>query len=377
MVQRRSSGTSLLALALVGLVAACSGAPPTPSAPVAAAPAATPATEYERLQWEFDNVTVPAAKREGEVTWYACGQTDDAEDAAQLFNQAYPEIRVNYVTALGFQLMERITTEVAAGRVQADVYRCSSQSARTLGWRDLATENTPPRALDPSVDYNWRVMDPSGKFAINAVTLSGILVNTRLVPADKYPKTWWDFVRDPYWVDLYRRGLVGTADPRIISFTPYIAYALKDLHTATYGETWIQEFAALKPKIFPTDAGEVARGELAAFVAAVVRQRQLEQRAPILMLCPQPGCVAGESMDVIIKGAPHPNAAKVFVNWWFSKDAQELLARQGRSPARPDVAVDPMIDFKIQPHLYWPEDEHAQNVNRTLEWIQRSKLFDY
>ena len=36
-----------------------------------------------------------------------------------------------------------------------------------------------------------------------------------------------------------------------------------------------------------------------------------------------------------------------------------------------------MIDFKTQPHLYWPDDEHAQNVNRTLEWLQQSKLFDY
>jgi hypothetical protein len=96
----------------------------------------------------------------------------------------------------------------AAGRVQADVYQCGGQSGRTLSWRGLAEDFVPPTALDPSVKWRWPIMNSETLAGVFA-SVSGLIINTKLVPPEKYPKSYWDLVRDLYWVDLIKRKRVA------------------------------------------------------------------------------------------------------------------------------------------------------------------------
>ena len=54
----------------------------------------------------------------------------------------------------------------------------------------------------------------------------------------------------------------------------------------------------------------------------------------------------------INKSAPHPNTAKLFVDFVLSKEGQELIVKTDRSSARKDVAgnpLDPIKNVRIVP----------------------------
>jgi iron(III) transport system substrate-binding protein len=352
------------------------------SKPPAAAPVdatASPA-KFQAAMTEWKSKIVPAAKKEGEVIWYSCAQATEAEGTITAFNKAYPDIQVSQVLSPGFQLVEKINTESSAGRVQADVYQCGGQSGRTLTWRGLAEDFIPPTALDPNVKWRWPIINKETHLAGVFASVSGLNVNTKLVPADKYPKSYWDLVRDPYWVDLIKRKRVAFTDPRIANIGVYHVYGLKEVNAKEYGEAFIREFAGLKPKLFGfNESGEVARGELHAMLGGPWRVEYSMGTVPITKLCLEPGCVSTQSpLFAVVKNAPHPNAAKVFVDFMLSREYAEWRVQAlGNTPARADVAPRPLDDpskFKLQ---YAGDDKAERQISEVLKWVTASKLFDY
>jgi iron(III) transport system substrate-binding protein len=373
-------GAGLVALGLLGYA---SGAPEAQKGgPVVAQSAADPGAEakFQAAMAEWKSKIVPAAKREGEVVWYSCAQAPDAEGTIKLFNKAYPDIQVSQVLGPGYQLVEKITTEVAAGRLQADVYQCGGQSGRTLSWRNLSESFTPPAALDPSVKWRWPVMNKETHLAGIFASVSGFNINTRLVPPDKYPKSYWDLARDPYWVDLIKRRRVAFTDPRIANIGAYHVHGIKDVNAKDYGEAWVREFAGLKPRLLGfNESGEVARGELHAMMGGPWRIEYYQGTLPITKVCPEPGCVSTQApLFAVVKGAPHPNAAKVFVDFMLSKTYAEWRVQAlGGTPARADVTPRPLDDPTKHKLQFFADDRAERQITEVLKWVIASKLFDY
>ena len=348
----------------------------------AAAPADTTASaaKYQTAMAEWKSKIVPAAKKEGEVIWYSCAQAIEAEGTIRLFNKVYPDIQVSQVLGPGYQMVEKISTEAAAGRLQADVYQCGGQSGRTVSWRGLADEFTPPTALDPSVKWRWSVMNAETKLAGVFASVSGLNINTKLVPPEKYPKSYWDLVRDPYWVDLIKRKRVAFTDPRIANIGVYHTYGLKEVNAKDFGEPWVREFAGLKPKLLGfNESGEVARGELHAMLGGPWRVEYNLGTVPITKICLEPGCVSTQSpLFAVVKGAPHPNAAKVFVDFTLSKDYAEWRVQSfGNTPARADVTPRPLDDPGKHKLQFQGDDRAERQITEVLKWVIASKLFDY
>ncbi|PYN41530.1 MAG: hypothetical protein DME00_31570 [Candidatus Rokuibacteriota bacterium] len=373
------SGVVLSVIVAGGLVPATLRAQ---SKPPAAAPADTSASaaKYQAAMAEWKSRIVPAAKKEGEVIWYSCAQATEAEGTITAFNKAYPDIQVSQVLGPGYQMVEKISTEAAAGRVQADVYQCGGQSGRTIAWRGLGEEFIPPTALDPSVKWRWPVMNKETHLAGVFASVSGLNVNTKLVPPEKYPKSYWDLVRDPYWVDLIKRKRVAFTDPRIANIGVYHVYGLKEVNAKEYGEGFIREFAGLKPKLFGfNESGEVARGELHAMLGGPWRVEYSLGTVPITKLCLEPGCVSTQSpLFAVVKNAPHPNAAKVFVDFVLSREYAEWRVQAlGNTPARADVAPRPLDDPAKHKLQYAGDDKAERQITEVLKWVIASKLFDY
>src|SRR3989442_15631742 len=134
---------------------------------------------------EWKSKIVPAAKKEGEVIWYSCAQATEAEGTIKAFNNAYPDIQVSQVLGPGYQMVEKISTEAAAGRVQADVYQCGGQSGRTIAWRGRGEEFIPPTAPDPRGKWRWprinKETHPAGGFPGRR----GLYANTHPLPPRK------------------------------------------------------------------------------------------------------------------------------------------------------------------------------------------------
>ena len=371
-------------LALVVLVGLTPGMPLAQGRPPAAATAPVDASaspeKFQAAMAEWKGKVVPAAKREGEVIWYSCAQATEAEGAIKLFNKTYPDIQVSQVLGPGYQLVEKISTEAGAGRVQADVYQCGGQSGRTVAWRGLSEAFTPPTALDPGVKWRWPIMTRETHLAAVFASVSGFNINTKLVPPEKYPKSYWDLVRDPYWVDLIKRKRVAFTDPRIANIGVYHIYGLKDVNAKDYGEPWVREFAGLKPKLLGfNESGEVARGELHAMLGGPWRVEYNSGSLPITKICLEPGCVSTQSpLFTVVKGAPHPNAARVFVEFMLGKEYTEWRVQSfGNTPARGDVTPRPLDDPTKHKLQFAGDDRAERQITDVLKWVIASRLFDY
>jgi iron(III) transport system substrate-binding protein len=333
---------------------------------------------YRDVLKEFQASVVPAAKKEAELNWYACQLVDETEQWIKHFNRYYPEITVNHVYGPGPTLVEKISTEVAAGQVTADTYTCGVTSARNLTTRPgVAFAPNPPSALNPDIKWNWPPLEGNGLRVLWATNgIAGLYVNTNLVLKERYPKKWSDLVRDPYWIDLFNRGLVGLSDPRASGFGHQVIYGLRVLHADAYGEPFVRELAALKPVKYVTSTAEVERGDRYANIGAAVTSVARNNKDPVALVCPEPGCVQSFLAPATIKG-PHPNAARLWAEFWLSKEGQEFLRDTYYTINRTDVPVPVELDWRNFQQLYFASEEHDAPSAEALAWNRASKLFDY
>jgi ABC-type Fe3+ transport system substrate-binding protein len=334
---------------------------------------------YQKARQEFDSVIVPAAKKEGEMNWYTCRQADEGEPMVKFFQQHYPDITVNYIYGPGNAQVEKIAAEAAAGKILADSFLCGGTSARNVASRGLAEPFTPPSALDPSIQYHFPVVLSETKLTVWQASPTGLGVNTSLVPTDKLPKTWWDVLRDPFWVDLFKRNLVALYDPRLSGGHGHIiSYGLRILNQAEYGDEWLRTLASYKPKIVNVATMDpVLRGEFHAVIGVGPTFKNTQNNDPVITYCPQPGCTVTQTIPVTIKGGPNVNAAKVWAEFWMTKPAQEFLAANGEAVARKDVPIHPAVAPDTHPHMFWYDDHHEVPARENIKWITDSKLFDY
>ncbi len=171
--------------ALAVLVSACApaAAPANPTAqPSAAAPAGgnQPAASSATAEW---GRVVEAAKKEGKVTIY--GQFDQAvyEQYINAFNSKYPSIEVEVVFSTGPQAAEKIRTEVAAGKVQGDMWRSFTDPALLMARDGILEKWRSPSLTNERDQYAFLPTDEDdGGFLSNvAAQVSGIMVNTNIV----------------------------------------------------------------------------------------------------------------------------------------------------------------------------------------------------
>src|SRR5262249_55859690 len=99
----------------------------------------------------------------------------------------------------------------------------------------------------------------------------------------------------------------------------------------------------------------------------------------ITKLCLEPGCVSTQSpLFAVVKNAPHPNTARVFVDFMLSREyAERRVQTLGNPPARAAVTPRPPDapgNTKLQ---YAGNDQAERQITEVLKWVVSSKLFDY
>jgi iron(III) transport system substrate-binding protein len=352
-------------------------ASPSATAVATGFPTADEKAMYPQLKQELDNTILPAAKKEGQITWYTCTTQADAEVAINAFNKAQPQIQVNYVYMVPNDAYQRVTAEESSKHVAGDFYSCGGTTSRNLDFAGFVDTYIPPSAVDPAATFWYDTVDEDKHDVVAYVDMGGLEVNTKLIDKSHYPKTWQDFVSDPYWTDLIKKGNVAIIDPRQPGHGRGLTYGLVRVKSDTYGDKWLQQLAALKPKRITVENGEVATGEYSAIAFTTLRQALLDAKAPVAILCPDPGCETTATLSEVLKGAPHPNAARVFSDFMLSKAGQTVWAARGYTVARTDIEVDPNRSYRTHPPLFWPDDAAAKAGAEYQKYVNDSKLFDY
>jgi len=205
-----------------------------------------------------------------------------------------------------------------------------------------------------------------------------IYYNTTLVKADEI-KSWWDLI-NPTW-----KGKLVGYDPTIPgAATPAIWFFYKN---PALGPKFIQELYGAMEVTLSRDRRQLpdwlATGKAAICIACPGETRKLKaQGLPVDVITQsmrEGDFIAfGNGIISLVNPTPHPTAAKVFVNWFLSREGQtkfqEMTAKSGdaRNSARIDVPKD-MVDAHEIPK---PGGKYMQEGRGTEdERIEAIRLF--
>jgi iron(III) transport system substrate-binding protein len=291
-----------------------------------------------------DPVDLAAAKREGSVSWYTSTPIVAAQKVATLF-QAETGIKVELFRSGGSAVLRRFLQEIDARRVLADVLTVSDPAeVNALTKRDLLVPFR-PRNFDKIPDA---VKDPRGHHIAQRVNLAAIIMRT-----DKgleAPKNWLDLT-DPRY-----KGHLVMPDPS------YTAIQLMVVGTLSqkYGWEFYQKLRANDIMIVQghQQVSEVlTRGERLIAAEGADQYAWVDRKAghKIQTVIPTDGAFAVAAPTAVIKGAPHPNAAKAFAEFMISDLVQKLFPGEGIYAARVDVEPPPGSPPLHQIKL-WPID---------------------
>src|SRR5690349_16029049 len=90
---------------------------------------------------------IEAAKKEGKLVYYTANTAEVEQEVIKAFNKRFPEIKVEMVRAPGGQLITRVKSEAAAGKLLADVVDHSDMGLMA-DLVDLFQDYAPPNAAD-------------------------------------------------------------------------------------------------------------------------------------------------------------------------------------------------------------------------------------
>ena len=273
---------------------------------------------------------VEAAKKEGKVVWYTSLVLPSAEKVAKLFEAKYPGIKVEVHRTGSQRILQRVMQELQANIKTVDVIHTSDAGHFVLlKEKKLLTAYT-PAGVDK---FPAGFKDKDGYYFGLRATVNVITYNTKALSAAEAPKTWKDLL-DPKW-----KGKLVTAHP---GYSGVIAtHVLALVHAS--GWDYFKQLAQNKPMIVQSanDPGTtVASGERVVGVnGGEYSAYQLKKKGnPIELVYPKEGVPLVVSPTAIASFAPHPNAAKVFTDFTFTKECQQVMAdSEGLYTGHPEV----------------------------------------
>ncbi|MBI4287449.1 MAG: extracellular solute-binding protein [Chloroflexi bacterium] len=341
----------LLLLAVAALACAPRAAPaPAPATPTrVSAPASRPSAastpvNSQDADWQ---TLVTGARKEGRVTLYTSfGGAELRSVLGRAMEENYG-IKIEWLVSTGPGNTERIRVEQRARQYMGDLLWSGSSPLMLKTLREAgAVQSFMPLAVlrEPNV-WDGRGID-SFTDKGDAITISrGLsaipLVSTNALKPEEYPRSYKDLL-DPKW-----RGRVAFHDPTIPgSGNLVFGLAKRELGLEYWEKMKDQQITVIR------DYGEIGRrvaiGE--AWVGAAMSIGEfmpiVASGAPITPIPIAEGSIKANYVASLLNNAPHPNAAKVFINWALSREGQATIFRQlGLEPVRKDV------EFKYHPKV--------------------------
>ena len=308
---------ALVAAAVLGLVVAVFASLAASSGTASsAAPTATPVQQYTKAQWAR---VVAAAKREGSVTLYTTQNPALIADMAEKFKAKYG-ITVTVNRNIDAVLVQQVTAEHGANNVKVDVW-ASASVPQVLGAHQPQNRwvvDARGPALFAKV-FDRKLFVGPAKAVIVGEAILGMGWNTSQFPTG---------LKDlPDLLNSRLKGRIGVPIPSSPSFVDYYHWV-----EATYGRSFLPRLAAQEPKLYASSlpmTQAVASGEIAAspFVVPTILDLK-NQGAPVgFKLAKGFNTWNAPYYGMIMRKAPHPNAAQVLLNYMVTKEGQAASQR--------------------------------------------------
>jgi ABC-type Fe3+ transport system substrate-binding protein len=289
-----------------------------------------------------DPALVAAARTEGEVVWYTTLIVDMAvRPVSAAFEKKYG-IRVRYNRANSTENAIKIINEARAGRVQVDVLD-GTNTSEVLRRENLVLAWIPESAKD----YPKELVDPNGYWVATNVYVITPAYNTELVKPGTEPRTFDDLL-DPKW----RGKMVWNGSVSTSGGTGFIGNVLTAMGEDK-GMAYLRRLSTQKITNLDVSArqvlDQVIAGEYAIGLQMFHNQAALSARkgAPSAWIPMEPA-MGILQVASIAKDAPHPNAAKLFLDYLMSEEGQIIVGQGGSLPANPKV---PWFDQNLRPEV--------------------------
>jgi len=248
---------------------------------------------------------IAARAADTEIIWYTAMNTQDAEPLRKRFEEKHPGVKITTLRQPGEKIRNRILTEVQAGRFFWDVV-----SFNHLDMDVLERENLLGSAPVPIYLRN---------FVIG--------YNTQALAPGQAPKSWEELLL-PKW-----KGRFAMDENEIEWYA-----AMLDYHGREKGQRFMRALAAQSPQF---RRGHTLLSKLLSagdFPLALVHSSEMEEAkkagAPVDWVRTTDPIVSSPSVMAISARAPHPAAARAFVDFVVSPEGQAIVASKGRTPAR-------------------------------------------
>jgi iron(III) transport system substrate-binding protein len=297
---------------LVVLAAAVTGGTSSAGAATAAA-APKPAT---KAQWAQ---IVARAKREGSVTLYTTQNPTLIADMAAKFKEKYG-ITVTVNRNIDAVLVQQVTAEHGAGSVKVDVW-ASASIPQVLGAHQEQNRWVVD-AVGPDLfgkTFDRALFVGPGKAVVVGEAILGMGWNTSFFPQG---------LKDlPDLLNPRLKGRIGVPVPSSPSFVDYYNWV-----EANYGKNFLQRLATQEPKLYASSlpmTQAVASGEIAAspFVVPTILDLKA-QGAPVgFALAKGTNTWNAPYYGMIMRRAPHPNAAQVLLDYMVTREGQASSQR--------------------------------------------------
>lgn len=277
-----------------------------------------------------DAAMIEAAKKEGKVIWYTSLALPSSTMIANLFMNRYKGIEVEVHRTGSQRVLQRVMQEVSAGIKNVDIIHTSDGGHFVLLRKKGLLTKYLPKGLE---SFPSGFKDKDGYYFGMRATLSVIAYNPKIVTEKEAPKSWKDLL-DPKW-----RGKMVTAHPSYSGIIATHVQAIVNL----YGWDYFKELSRNKLHLVQSandPAGVVASGErpVGANGAEYFYYKTMKQGNPLRIVYPKEGIPLVISPVAIARDAPHPNAAKLFMDFIFTKESLQAMADlEGLYTGHPDV----------------------------------------
>lgn len=268
----------------------------------------------------------------GELVVYTAWDEGDINALIAGFNKVYPNVKVSGVRSEGGRgaLLERMLTEIDSGKTMADVYSTGIPDMSAMLQRG---EILPYRSPSESnLERRFVFEDGFLHTATHSVFIAAY--NKNLVPENEVPRRWEDLL-SPKW-----KGKIA------IDQEPNdIVAGFLILMGKNKGEDYLRQLSKnviiRRGRSLLVELLVAGEFPISIDVYAHRVSKAIKDGAP-LAAAPMPAYFSFPSVAAILKRAPHPENARLWIDWLQSPAGQEVIAQRSRTPVgKTERASDP------------------------------------
>lgn len=361
---------------LVGLMVACAPGEAPSNPPGALTPLHVQREDSGVVKegWEVEwERTLAAAKRERSVVVYAGGSVGiPMRESLALIKKQF-DLQLDVVSGRGSEIGRRVIQEQANGIYMTDILMTGGNTIFGVKSAGATVPLEPalilPEVKQPNLWYGEKLPwadEDRHVFRFFSYPSPEIAINTNLVKSGEL-QSYYDLLQ-PKW-----KGKIVMSDPTVAgsgfnSFSSMIMNKALDLDF--YRQLVKQEPHMTRDLRLQTDW--LARGKFAISLGNESMAEYQRAGAPITEIIPKEGAYmsAGTGSIVLLNRAPHPNGAKVIINWILSREGQIIMQNVLTSHSgRIDIPTDGVEATRMRK----PGVKYHIAANSVEKWVMEEQ----